>query len=297
MDVLALLETVRSGEPGGDPCMPAPDWLGRRMAALYSRWDRRARFDLVALTVGFLDRLGMADAPIGRACVQVAGAVADWKGHPYHSTQHHAEVATNAMVLTEVAGRFGQPVPRHQRAILLAGSLAHDIDYEPVRSPQTRFVAEARSARTMDVINIRCGLDQADREALRCLILATEPAFRARLTLLLSRPGSRSGVPRRLHPLVAQPALAELAAILSDADLLSSSGLTLRWHQVQLARLERELGRRIPAAEDLRFFEQVVGDNFLSPGGRHFLPNLARIRRAVQTAATLGNPDPTLPAN
>lgn len=278
MDILALLRADR--HPAPDPAA-----LGRRMAALYCCWDRRGTLDLAALAAGLLDRLGCADTPVGRVCRHLADDVARWGGHAYHSSAHHAEVATNAMVLAELAGRRGQPIPPHRRALLLAGALAHDLGYELVAGPRTRFAAEAASARAADAIGAGHGLAAADRETLRCLILATEPGFRARLADLLRRPGTSPEVPAPLRPLAAQPALAELAAVLSDADLLSSAGLTLRWHRVQLARLARELGRAIPPADDLRFFERIVGDDFLSPGGRLFSPNLARIRQAAGEAA------------
>jgi len=285
MDILTLLLPNRPHAPSIGARETDPAWLGRRMATLYRCWDSGGTLDLVALTAGFLDQLGLTNDPIGRVCLHVAKDVAHWGGHPYHSAQHHAEVATNAMVLTEVASRIGQPIPPHQRTILLAGSLAHDIGYELVPSSRAHFGAEAKSAATLDVINARYGVERADREALRCLILATEPSFRARLAKLLSQPGSLVDVPAPLHPLAAQPQLVELAAVLSDADLLSSAGLTVHWHRVQLDRLERELGHHIAPAEDLWFFEQIVGDDFLSPGGHHFLPNLVRIRQAVQSAA------------
>jgi hypothetical protein len=280
MDILALLRT--------DPHLaaaPDPARLGRRMAALYRCWDRPGALDLVALAAGLLARLGCADTPIGLVCLRLAGDVAAWGGHAYHSSRHHAEVATNAMVLTEIASRIGQPVPPHRRAMLLAAALAHDIGYEPLPAPRARFAAETSSARLADAIGAGHGLDAADRAALRCLILATEPGFRALLADLPRRPGASPDLPAPLRPLAAQPALAGLAAVLSDADLLSSAGLTLRWHRVQLARLARELGQPIPPADDLRFFERIVGDDFLSPGGRLFSPNLACIRQAVRAAA------------
>jgi hypothetical protein len=285
MNILDRLLSNSRHMSGADKGVPEPASLGRSMTALYRCWDRRARLDLEALTAGFLDRLGRAGDPIGRACLQVAGDVTRWGGHPYHSTQHHAEVATNTMVLIEIASRIGQPIPPRQRAVLLAASLAHDIGYEPDDGQRARFAAEAHSARTADVINCRYGLDQTDRVALGCLILATEPAFRPQLAQLLRRPGALADVPAPLQMLVEQPELTQLAAVLSDADLLSSVGLTLCWHRVQLNRLERELGQRILPADDLRFFERIVGEDFLSSGGRHFSSNLARIRRAVQSAA------------
>ena len=258
--------------------------LGRRMAALYRRWDGREPVDLVALArclVGPLDELG-------RACVHVAGVVARWGGHAYHSARHHAEVATNAAVLVELGGRMGHRLPPRRRALLLAAALSHDLDYQPPGQPRARFAAEMVSAAAMDGIAAQLGLVENDRDAIRTLILATEPGFRPQLAALRRLPRSTAQLPAPVAALAMRPELAELAAILSDADLLSSSGLTLRWRQVQLARLERELGHRIPPAADLTFFDRIVADGYLSPGGRHFTANLLRIRQVVRDECARG---------
>jgi hypothetical protein len=275
-DPIALLRIERYLAPGHDPAA-----LGRRMAAVYRCWEARAGLDLVALAAGFLGRLNKSETPIGRVCLQAAAAVADWGGHPYHSAGHHAEVATNAMVLAEIAARLGQPVSGDPQALLLAGALAHDLGYEPAHGPQTRFAAEAGSAEALDVISARNGLPGADREALSALILATEPTSRAVLGIMSSPDRSALDVPAPLQTLTRRPELVGLAAMLSDADLLSSTGLTMGWHRVQLRRLERETGHSISPAEDERFFDRIVGADFLSPGGRYFSANLARIRQGA----------------
>lgn len=281
LDALAILLDEDQYVQGQARELPDPVLLGRRMAALYRCWSGREGVDLVDLTEGFLGRLGAIGEPIGRTCLEAAAEVARWGGHPYHSARHHAEVATNAMMIAELAGRIGQPMSSRYRGLLLASSLAHDIYFQPLQQPRTRFAAETVSARALDGIAARCGLDSDDRRALWCLILATEPSFRSVLAKLLAGHAASKGLPRRLGLLTRQPALAGIAAALSDADLLSSSGLTERWHDVQITRLESESGNRIGPDDDKRFFALVVGDDFLSTAGRHFSSNLARIRRCV----------------
>jgi hypothetical protein len=215
--------------------------------------------------------------------------VSRWGGHPYHSAQHHAEVATNATVLADLMGRMGRPLPPDRRAVLLAAALSHDLNYE-LGPPRARFTAEREAAEAMDAIGGQLGLAQADRDDIHVLILATEPGFRPQLARLLRVPDANADLPEMLERLATRPELAGLAAILSDADLLSSSGLTLRWRQVQRGRLERELGHRISAAGDLAFFDRIVADGYLSAGGQHFTPNLLRIRQTVGDELAGGGP-------
>ncbi len=253
----------------------SPGRLGGRMAALFRRWDGQAAIDLSGLAECLLARLGAADSPVGQACLAVAAAVSDWGGLPYHSARHHAEVATNAAILAALAS---QPVAAHGQAVLLAAAFAHDYQY--VSGPQGRFAAEARSAAAMDAIASWAGVGEADREAIRTLILATEPGCRGALA------ACQPALPAELALLATRPDLAVLARILSDADLLSSAGLTLRWHEVQVARLAREAGRPLSPSDNRAFFDHVVGQGFISPGGAYFAPNLARIRQAVQQRAS-----------
>jgi hypothetical protein len=251
------------------------------MAALYRCWSGRRGVDLVQLTRGFFPYVGRAESPIGQVCLQVANEITTWGGKPYHSVNHHAEVATNAMVIAEITRRIGSPIRLH-RFLLLASSLAHDIYYEPPHGPLPRFAAEAVSARALDAICSRFGVEGADRAALRCLILATEPGFRACLSGLLSGSDVHDQVPAALRLIVEQTDLIHTAAVLSDADLLSSFGLTEKWHRVQIGRLEHEIDSQITPTEDLLFVEQVVGPAFLSPGAHIFSANLTQICRAIR---------------
>ena len=254
--------------------------LGSRMAALYRCWSGRTPVDLVALTACLLRRHAGQDQPLGLACLDVSTAVATWGGHAYHSAGHHAEVVTNTAVLVELASGLGCPLsPRHVLLLLVAAS-AHDYRYAPGQAFKVRFAAERVAAEAMDHVARRRGVTPADRADITMLILATEPGSRR---FLASAPVEDA--PEPLQPLMFRPDLVPLAAMLSDADLLSSAGLTVRWHQVQRERLERELGHPISPADNAAFFDGVVGPGFLSGPGRHFTPNLVRIRAAAGLTA------------
>jgi len=115
---------------------------------------------------------------------------------------------------------------------------------------------------------------------MRALIIATEPGLRLRKGGPLGTPLEPKAA-RLLGKPAVDPPLANLAMILSDADLLSSVGLTAGWYRVQHTRLEREAGRQHEPEERDRFFSDIVGPDFLSEPGRMFSGNLAAIRRTV----------------
>ena len=125
--------------------LPDPLRLGRRMAALYTCWQHRLP-DLGSLAAMLLRRIGMgADDALGRCCLDAARAVDAWGGLPYHSAAHHAEVATNAMVLVELADLLGYPVGQRGAAMLLVAGVAHDLHYTTPNG-RPRFTAECASA-------------------------------------------------------------------------------------------------------------------------------------------------------
>ncbi len=265
---------------GASSASPNAARLGRRMAALYATWQRGGLPDMAAFAAQMLRRNGIGpDGPVARTCVAAARAVAAWGGLPYHSATHHAEVTTNAMVLVELMHRSGRTIERRPAALLLAACLSHDLYYSPAVA-RVRFAAEHASAEALDALAAQAGCDAADRQAMRALVIATEPRLRL-------RPGGPLGAPlearaaRLLGRASVEPDLAALAMILSDADLLSSVGLTVGWYRVQETRLEQEAERPAEAGDGERFFTDIVGPDFLSEAGRVFSPNLGAIRRTV----------------
>jgi hypothetical protein len=264
--------------------LPGPAAIAIVLTAEYAQWLNSSSIDLVALADAFNRSVTVSNTPICQACLQVAEAVMKWGGHPYHSVCHHAEVATNAMVIGEIAGRLNKPLHPHQRSLLLAASLAHDLYYDPSRTDAEPFQLEAASARALDGIAEQCRVHPQDRAILTSLILATEPSFRSELRLKFNGRVFPAKLPDGLEPIVTRPDITELAAMLSDADLLSSAGLTLQWHQIQTLRFEHETGSRLSPSADLQFLNSVVGPGFLSAGARHFDSNLANLRATITEA-------------
>lgn len=270
-----------NGAKRGRNLLPEPRLLGLRMAALYRSWQQNAGPDLGRLTEGLLADIGLAaGAPLACTCRAAAEAVSRWKGSAYHSARHHAEVATNAMVVAAISSHRGYPLPRHDLGLLLAAALAHDI-YWNSEAAQTRFAAETRSAEALADIAAECGVAAADRAAMRVLVMVTDPQSRADLAGLVDGTGTRRELLPPLASVAGNQRLLRLAALLSDADLLSSAGLTLAWTRVQGERLSVENQAPLGTAVWQHFFDAIVGPNFLSVGGQHFAPNLARIRRST----------------
>lgn len=279
-----LLNRSHPGAPAraDDAASRVPDarLLGLRMTALYQHWQNTDGPDLVRLSEALIAHIGLAaDTPVARTCLEAATAVSRWQGCAYHSARHHAEVATNAMVLATISDRLGCHTPPHDLGILLAAALAHDIGLEPATAKQVRFAAEAKSAAALDLIAASCGVGDDDRNAMHTLVMATEPHSRADIAALVAgRVGAEGALSEPLARLAADPRLLRLAGLISDADLLSSAGLTRAWTRVQEQRLEREMCAPIVDAEWHHFFDTVVGRDFLSRGGQHFAANLAHIR-------------------
>ena len=264
--------------------LPGADAIARVLTAEYAEWLNSPPIDLVALADTFVHIVSTPDSAIGEACRQIAEAVMKWGGHPYHSVCHHAEVATNAMVIAEISARLNKPLGSHRRTLLLAASLAHDLHYDPTRAEAGPFQLEAISASALDGIAERCGVHPQDRAIMTALILATEPSFRSQLRSNSSGTGFPATLPDGLEPIARDPDVAELAPMLSDADLLSSAGLTRPWHHIQRLRFEQETGTSLSASADLEFLNSVVGPGFLSLGGRYFDGNLANLRAALTGA-------------
>ena len=184
------------------------------------------------------------------------------------------------MLIRSLSAGAADVETRAQSGLLIASALAHDIYYDPGPPMKPRFAAERRSAAALAALAESCRVVEPDRALMTALIVATEPMFRSSLRCML-RGEAIADLPDDLALLRRQRASLEMAAILSDADMLSSVGLNQSWHRTQVGRLERELGRPIPLAEDIAFFDAIVGDGFLSPGGAMFDVNLRRIRQTL----------------
>lgn len=221
------------------------------------------------------------------ACPAVARAgsrIAQWidqqarqiDRHAYHNRQHVCEVMLAAAFL----GRLHR-LPAPQLQLLLLAALVHDLDH-PGR-PGLPFAAERRAVHRALPFLQGAGVPAEDQRRLAALVLATEPnqGVRCALAAGAAGPGLPSAPPPtepELQALQEDAALARLACLLCEADILPSVGLTPAYALALHARLAAEWGRPLAPADKLRFVERTLA---LGTVGPFFLPNVQRLRQAL----------------
>jgi hypothetical protein len=213
--------------------------------------------------------------------------------HAYHNLAHTAHVA---IVAAYLAGRVtDMPLSQHERACVLLAAFGHDIDHPGRGNPaDDPFCNERRSVdRLLPLLD---GYTDDDKQKIATMILATSPNEPHQdLKHILSTRQTRF---KELGLLTGDRRLFEMTAILSDADIMMSSGLGEEVNAEMGLRFGRETrlstGHAIDfnaAASRWAFFEKIVGlDGYLSQAGRQaFLPNYVRFREKTR-AETLPAP-------
>ena len=263
-----------------------PAEAGRVLASAHVEAERTGR-DRPGLLASAWAKVAAARAPCLRyvpAMSSVAAATEAWGGHPYHSAAHHAEVASNAMALASMSGLQDSPDGCRLACLLAVAALGHDLGYDPRDRHPVPFGREIASAAGVDRICAAAGLDAPDREAVSLMILATWPMARDDLRTMGG--GGTIGRAHRLGRLLSAPGILGAALLLSDADLLSSSGLTAARARCLETRLGEELGHPVSHGERLFFFDSIVGPGYVSRAGSFFDSNVAAVRSAVLAGQT-----------
>jgi hypothetical protein len=219
----------------------------------------------------------------------------------YHNANHTREVligavwladANAALARAQAPGAVALDADRLGRLLLLA--TMHDIGHDGTsntstdrrgRRRRTPHRLEDHSFRLMEPVLHRAGLDNAAIETLRASIRATDVALRPAARRITDHRLFGAPPPESVAPVLAQldadAENAAVAALLADADILSSAALTLDYQHAQNARLEREAGTRFSRADVLAFFDVIVGGEPAGAAGRLLTGNLRRIRQAV----------------
>lgn len=223
-----------------------------------------------------------ADEAVHRASLTIARAIDEqhvhFDRHPYHNRQHFCEVVLTAHFLCRL---HGLPA-RDARRVLLAATV-HDLEHDGM--PGRAFAYERRSVARGVPFLARAGVDETECQALAALVVATDP----RQGVLTARQIHRWHDGGRKHPagdvpapemlaLVDDPSLARAAAILCEADVLPSVGLSVTQALRLQERLAREWGCTLSPVDKARFIDDVVGAGVI---GDFFLPNVLEIRQAL----------------
>ena len=124
---------------------------------------------------------------------------------------------------------------------------------------------------------------------MRAAILSTYPPAGYAAVL----PGTRrKAAPGDIHPgmaMLANPECRLVAAMLRDADLMTSAGLSAAEHDLQAALLSQEDGKDAgsPAATE-RFFRRTARGGFASPAGKLFMTRFRALHAINQLRLNAG---------
>lgn len=269
-----------------------PEALSRRLAELHAASMSCAQAAQALLAIWPIPEA------LGRACLQMA-ALADGSGRAlaYHNPAHTLNVAAGwanlAMLHGQIAARDAgvAPLAAADLGLGLIAAFGHDVGHDgmgnarPVAQP---FRLEMIAARAAADVMRGCGLAQAAIDCVTAAILCTEPEHgfaalaRARLGQDITGSGAfRGGLER--------PAAQLIAALLRDADLLASIALTAADHDRQSRLLGEEIGADlcVPASAE-RLFRRALRENFTTPAGALFRPQLERLLAANARRAAAG---------
>lgn len=198
--------------------------------------------------------------------------------HAYHNRQHFCEVMLASCLLAQV-----NLLSAHEAQLLSVAALIHDLGHGA--TPAQKFAAERLSLERAIPSLDAAGVDSSDIARLTALILATEPAEGVRVALAarqFHRGGLRApAIPpcaSELGQLAEDEALARLAVLLCEADLLPSVALTFEHGMDLQGRLAQEWGRPLTAIDKSRFVDQVLASGLI---GEFFAPNVTAFRREL----------------
>ena len=251
---------------------------------------------LAPLTDWLLARQGFAaDHPYRRAAWPLAEAIERRDQpkpvNPYHNAHHTLEVLLNAHYLACRNDTVATQIRLTQReyGLLCLAALIHDYEHDGTMNGAQRFRLERQSADLASPFFAAAGIDAEDRAAINVIVLATDPAGPNLYMKALHGMAFYEGSPPdpalaypELAPLAEDRRLLRLAALLNDADLLSSAGLSVDYAAKQSAKLGAEGGRRLDCADMLRFLSYIVGGSFTTRAGRFFNLNMFLIKALAE---------------
>ncbi len=269
-----------------DPTLPA-GMTGIILAAWHRRLARTGRPSLPALLAAAFDAIGLGpDAPERRLAMLGAVLAHATPAPRFHNARHTREVVADAIWLAAATSAL----PTADHALLLLAATIHDLGHDGGTNTradpfgQVRTIPcllEDRAVALILPAAARAGLAPARQADLIAIVRATDIALRPALTALHDAPGLP---PSLLSRLAARPRALRVAALLADADVLASAGLTEASLRTQTARLGAERGRWLAPAETLGFFDHLLGGRFISSAGRRLDSNLQALRARIAAA-------------
>jgi len=274
-----------------------PSHLARLLAVL-----RESRASCGEVARAIVDRFAAGTSPLRGSLLAIADA-ADRSGtnNAFHNSGHSRDVGTIwfnlALANNRLAAANEAPCGLTTSELLLGACAAfgHDIGHDGTsnnvttigadgaeRTVRVPFRLETMAAeRVCEILHFH-GAGSAELEAARAVILATDivDGHRALEAALEMNVGAAREPPGSFEAFKI-PAVRLIAAILRDADLMPSSGLTAREYDRYTALFEAEAGvprHSLGPSDAEGFFDGVLCGRFLSPPGRLFQSRLDALR-------------------
>jgi hypothetical protein len=249
----------------------------------------------------FLDQISIEpDMPERRAGMVAAVLAAVPCANPYHNLHHTREVLANTIWLLQANAALAAehvpgaaPITPPTAARQLLAATMHELGHDGTTNAATaatgrRYMPFRLEDRTFDLMRsvlCRAGIDADAIADLHVMIRATDPRsrpdVRAMTDHILFGMPMPIGVCHEFAERLCNPRLALATALLCDADVMSSAGLTRDYHARMSALLAAEHGKPADHAETRDFFDLVVGNGFASAAGRRLNGNLCCIRAAA----------------
>lgn len=265
---------------------------GRLLSAVHGRL-RAKKIGCAEVASYFVKRLAVSEGPTARALDAIAkDADASGVANAYHNPAHSREVAVNWFCLAQLhnaAAADDDKISDDMMLVGLSAAFGHDLGHDghgnsdPATGRYRPFHLEALAADRVADRMRKEGVSDGLTELARCAILLTD----ARCGYpILERSLAES--PLALDPdfrPLSDPAGRRLCAMLRDADLMPSAGMTAGDYDARTREMliEQDLpANASDAASTERFLDGLVGGRFLSAPGKAFQADLDDLRRLNQ---------------
>ena len=224
----------------------------------------------------------------------------------YHNTSHFVEVLLNTtnLIQRQNDGQLnGTNLSKTEKGELLFAALAHDFHYEPGGNKDASGAPAPYRLEKIAITHAEKHLknakvSDASINNIRVMILGTDvsPASGAGAFVRAAHDHHFNGAAKpaltniheEIAPLVTKPKLALMAAMLGDADILSSTGLTVDYSRAMSNKLGTEWNKPMGAQDTLGFLKYVAGNRFTSAAATFFQPSMDALRKNAELEAVHG---------
>jgi hypothetical protein len=289
----------------------SPAEIAKQLASLYVDYDNHQP-QIASIWLAATQAVGLdATSPFFRAGLKLAQTMDAGEGtgieFGYHNTKHYIQVLLNATYLAlrnQNSSNAGITLTSDEKGKLLFAALAHDFYYEPGGNKTSDGKPAPYRLEDISFLKARPYLEEQtvsrqDISDVGVMIYGTDvsPASKAGAFVRAAHAyhfengtmPTVTEVLERVRPVLQNPRLARMAAMLGDADILSSAGFTPDFGDKETVKLRQEWGKTITTRLDgaehtIGFLTNIVQNRFTTPEATFFQPNLEEIRETAQAA-------------